>query len=308
MNTSVRRVARRFLPVLALLVSAACADNTFTGPIAPEQPYAMGVGVHGTPAPVIAKLKELGIKWVRLTYYYQTVGDTAWDQMIARDLDTLSANGFSIDLVIHSTPWNDPDGEGIPHAVANLMRAHPGAIDAVELYNEENVGVDYWRPVLPGANDFERGQAYAPRYKAMRDTVQAFIPLLRVPVVTGGTAGDPEQFLRGIKAGGVTPDIVAIHCYGFPPFVQLDQFTKTSRRIFPGVPVWATEVGSEGGRTDPATRALDVAGVFAWMRRYPDVRAFWYVAWGDPSDAILDQNTFQVTPGYSDFVKNGPYR
>jgi hypothetical protein len=178
----------------------------------------------------------------------------------------------------------------------------------VELYNEENVGVDYWRPVLPGANDYERGRAYVPRYQAMRDTIAQLIPLLRVPVVTGGTAGNPTDFLRGIRDAGVTPDIVAIHAYGWPPHVELEGAVHDSRAVFPSVPVWATEVGSEGGRTDSTTLKLDIAGVFAWMRANPDVRVFWYVAWGDQESSVWDQDTFQPRPGNTEIITGGPYR
>lgn len=307
MSRTLRRLAA--LAFVTATVAVACGDNPFTGTVQdPPPPLAFGMGVHGSPAPLIANLKATGVKWIRLTFYYQAVDDTTWQRYIARDLDTLSANGLSIDLVIHSTPWNDPDGVGIPHAVAELIRQHPGAIDAVELYNEENVGVDYWRPVLPGANDYERGRAYAARYQAMRDTIAQLIPLLRVPVVTGGTAGGPSEFLRGIKEAGVTPDIVAVHAYGWPPYNQLDDVVRQARTIFPHVSVWATEVGSEGGRTDTTTLKLDIAGVFAWMRWNPDVRVFWYVAWGDQESSVWDQDTFAPRPGNEQIITGGPYR
>lgn len=307
MSRTLRRLAA--LAFIVATTAVACGDNPFTGTVTePPAPLAFGMGVHGTPAPLIAQLRATGIRWVRLTYYYQTVGDTAWERMLARDLDTLRDNGLSIDLVVHSTPWNDPDGVGIPHAVAELIRQHPGAIDAVELYNEENVGVDYWRPVLPGASDYERGRAYASRYQAMRDTIEALLPLMRMPVVTGGTAGSPREFLRGIREAGVTPDIVAVHAYGWPPYLQLDDVVREAREIFPRVPVWATEVGSEGGRTDPTTLTLDIAGTFTWMRLHPEVRVFWYVAWGDQESSVWDQDTFAPRPGNEQIVTGGPYR
>lgn len=301
---------KRFLAGLvavAAVALVACADTSFV-PDVTTPPLAFSIGVHGSPAPVIANLQQAGFKWIRLTYYYQTLGDTMWTRMLDEQLTQLSAAGLSIDLVVHSTPVNDPNGDGIPHAVADLLRTHPGAIDAVELYNEENIGVDTWRPILPGTSDYERGRAYASRYTAMRDTVRALYPLLQVPVVTGGTAGGPAPFLQGIKDAGVTPDIVAVHAYGFPPHVQLDQVVREARSVFPTTPVWATEVGSEGGRTDSTTFILDVHGVFAWMLTHPDVRVFWYVAWGDEESSVWDQTTFAPRPGTSELLHAGPFR
>lgn len=306
------KLARR-LPALALvaaIAAIACAD-TFTGTATPPAlplPLALGMDVHAAPAPVVSWMQRTGIRWTRVTYYYQTVGDSTWTADLAGELAALHAAGLAVDLVVHSVPWNDPDGVGIPHAVADLLRDHPGEIAAVELYNEENLGLDYWRPVLPGATDSARGMAYAARYRAMHDSIAGLIPLMRVPVVTGGTAGSPRAFLAGIRAAGVTPDIVGIHAYGFPPAAQLDQFTRESRSVFPGVPVWATEVGSEGGRTDSTTLALDLGGVVAWMRDHPDVRAFWYCVWGDSVDGILGQHSFTPRPGTAGLPSAGPFR
>lgn len=288
-----------------MLFASACADNTFSAPVR-SQPLQMGVSVHQLHPAVLKWVKDAGIPWVRVTNYYQSSADPGYVDMFLAQMDTLHSYGLKVSVVFHTAPADDPDGLKLPAYMADMVRR--GKLDAVELYNEENA--PGWRPVLNGSNDFERGQDYAGRYTAAHDAIHGMVPLLM-----GGTATMPEDFLLGMKSKGVTPDIIAFHAYGYPPVSYMDMGTRTAHKVYPGVPVWINEVGSEGGakgdtttnKYDDVTQTLDMQGMLVWLQLHSEVRVFWYVMADDWGYSLLRPD-FTERPAATILRQNGPYR
>ncbi|HYD53124.1 MAG TPA: hypothetical protein VEA99_10865, partial [Gemmatimonadaceae bacterium] len=167
----------------------------------------------------------------------------------------------------------DLSGRGMPAFLASVAAKVPTSV-RLQLHNEQNDPGRTWTPRLRGGSQGEWGEDYARLYARTREALDA--RGLKHSLVVGGLVGDPRPFLRGMRRAGITPPIVACHCYGRPVRVQVAERADQVRDVFPGARVWYTEVGSEVGMRDDAGQARDLAEAVEAAHAARVERLYWY--------------------------------
>lgn len=224
----------------------------------------LGMGVHGFDDTKIQRLKELGIRLVRYTMYWNQIEPTqtprqyspealaAWDETVART----SAAGIALEVVVHAPPpgcsfaSREAGYQRFADFMADMVARYP-SIRYWELFNE----MDGAFTDLFGANDGipmrDRGHLYAEMLKLVYPRIKAANP--QAVVLTGGMT-DTDEFPQGIyEAGGRDFfDIMNIHTYGVPVVWAFVDRGKRVREIMERngdahKPLWNTEFGIDAG-------------------------------------------------------------
>lgn len=248
-------------------------------PVPPPPPPSMkellGVNV-GSVRDELPFLTALGIRHVRLACYLDQLDDprphpqflhrTYREDFIA-DCELLRFAAIDTLIVFHSSP----DLGSMPSRIAGIAASIPW-ITRFQLHNEQNIE-SLFRPELGGGSDqHARGEDYALLYKRTKQLLPNHF------LLAGGLAGNPSAFLEGMAHAGCQPDGLALHCYGYPPYHQMVDHAALAREVYPSTPLYCTEVGSEGGRTDERKIQQDLDGVIHTIRTSPRLfhRTYWF--------------------------------
>ena len=193
--------------------------------------------------------RDAGIRWVRPDFEWVTCepkpGEWDWSvfDKVVRDAEKRGVTIFPIlcyDNPAYGTKACD-DLEHWQEYVRRILRRYRGKFPAVEVWNEQNLGM-FWKN--PNAED------YARLLKATYETVKAESP--EVKVVMGATAGVDFGFIGNVykAVGKGCFDAVGIHPYCWPnsPEGTLDKDIDSLRGMMEGFgdrakPIWITEMG-----------------------------------------------------------------
>ncbi len=225
----------------------------------------LGIGSHGLSQEHINLIKQLGIRLVRVTLYWNRIESgkagqcdaerlKAFDELVAR----AKANGIALLLVVHAPPGELDRYERRAEAYARfscfvgaMVRRYPSVL-YWELFNEMDVAFTK----IFGAQQKDvpmrrRGHLYAEMLKQAYPVIKAANP--KAWVLTGGMS-DFREFPEGIyEAGGrAFFDIMNLHTYGVPvlwSFVERGRILREIMRAHGDVdkPLWNTEFGIDAG-------------------------------------------------------------
>ncbi|MBP5275067.1 MAG: cellulase family glycosylhydrolase [Abditibacteriota bacterium] len=222
------------------------------------------IGVHLPDQKAVDDLKELGIRCVRFTIYWNDVEPEKNKyspealEHYDRIFGVLLKNGMVPAPVIHGNPpFVSFRGRGTAYRdfadFAAMCASRWKECRYWELWNE----MDSDFTDLFGAKDSRipqeaRGRYYAEMLKTAYPAVKKANP--RAIVVMGGVAGSITDFMRGVyKAGGRGYfDIMNIHTYGMPLAWSFVNRGLEAKRVMDAFgdgtkPVWNTEFGTEAG-------------------------------------------------------------
>ena len=222
------------------------------------------IGVHVIDRKAVEDLKELGIRTVRTTLYW----NTAETEKGVYNPDTLEAcdkafglllrNGIMPLVVVHEAPaYASFAQRGAAYrAFADFMRmcvTRWPKIKYWELWNEmDSAFTDLFGAMNPKIPPEARGRYYAEMLKEAYPAIKKANP--GAVVVLGGVAGAVTPFMEGVYKGGGKGyfDVMNIHTYGMPlawSFVNRGIETgQVMERFGDGQkPIWNTEFGTEAG-------------------------------------------------------------
>lgn len=319
------------------------APEPVPAPTVPTAPalsrHNFGATVHDPEAPgVLDWLRRSGITHVRTTFRYGSYVDPrpfndrgeldsagfTERERFWRKIAIFRDRGIKVLVVAHGAPPDDQRGDGLPEQLREMLddswTHSPGTIEAVQIGNEMNPVNSQWlprlgadRPLDIALDEIERGNLYAVLFSrcalALRSTGR---PL---KILSCGTVGDPRPFLTGFLSV-VAPhflDGIAVHGTGYPPAQQFVDHVRWARQIanglgFASLPIYATEVASEGGRSSDETQLTDVDGVLhEYVNLGPSfaARLYWYAAEAGASGEGLIRADGIVRPAgdhYASFV------
>jgi hypothetical protein len=224
----------------------------------------LGIGMHAFTPQQVALLKPLGIRFVRLTLYWNQMepaaeGQYAPDYLKAWDGHVRLAGEQGIEpvAVVHAPPpgldWAHKEQayERFARFMAAMAKRYP-SVRYWELFNEmDGAFTDLFGANEKGLGMLERGKLYARMLKLAYPAIRTANP--SAWVLTGGMT-DFQEFPRGIYEGGGKEyfDILAIHTYGVPVTWSFIDRGKTVREIMRSYgdgdkPLWNTEFGIDGG-------------------------------------------------------------
>jgi len=284
---------RHFLrAVPAIAVAGSCARGELPTEMYGAARFTTQIGLNiGAVDEALRWMPAAPTPHVRLACYWANMLDprpvAAFDgrtvaEEFHRQAELAVAHGLELVVCVHQTPTSDPYGTGYPAFVADLAARLPESV-VLQLGNELNDPVGGWTPRLRGRTQLEWGVSYAALYQATVDALRA--RRLGHRLVAGGLAGDPRDFLRGMRATNVEPGIVAVHCYGWVARAAVDR-ARAVRSVMPRALVWLTELGSEAGCASDARQVADLKETVEALDRLPGLvdRAYWYRLQGDPRE------------------------
>ncbi|MCX6362006.1 MAG: cellulase family glycosylhydrolase [Armatimonadetes bacterium] len=224
----------------------------------------LGIGMHAFTPQQVAVLKPLGIRFVRLTLYWNQMEPGAeaqyapdylksWDDHVR----LAGEQGIELVAVVHAPPpgmdWAHKElaYERFARFMAAMAKRYP-TVRYWELFNEmDGAFTDIFGANEKGVAMVERGKLYARMLKLAYPAIRAANP--NAWVLTGGMT-DFRDFPRGIYEGGGKEyfDILAIHTYGVPVTWSFIDRGRTVREVMRSYgdgdkPLWNTEFGIDGG-------------------------------------------------------------
>jgi polysaccharide biosynthesis protein PslG len=268
----VRAVAVAAMTALAPAAGLATAGAPEEAPVAAVQDRAstVGVGSHKLDDASIARLRDLGLRHVRVTLYWgHWVEDPAYRQVATQDLQRALAAGLTPLVVAHGNPWylgwerRQEAYREYADFMASLVAQFP-QVRYWQLWNEMDQGfTDIFGADIPGHRPlgvphFQRGRYYAESLALAYPAIKAANP--QAVVVAGGIAGPldasrRDNFLEGMYAGNAQYDVLAIHSYGFPLLPAFRERGRQARVIMrrhgDTRPLWNTEFGLESAVVAP---------------------------------------------------------
>lgn len=287
---------RRHAAAVAVRASNAggAATQTFALTIGPQVGFAIPDGEYGGAAQraaIIARLKALGVRWVRTDLRWSVVEATAkgsYDLAAADALvDLARANGIEVLWVVHGTPaWARPSGGAAAGPPADLadwrdfltaMVGHFSGARSVrhwEIWNEPNLN-GFWRGTYTPAQ-------FAAVHNAAYDAIKAADP--GATVISAGLSSVPstdaatppayvgaKDFLAAMYAAGLRTrsDAIGMHPYS-RPFLPGSTLGYTGFEIMrSGIqaqlktanadaakPIWITEFGAPTNVASGAWEAM----------------------------------------------------
>ncbi len=251
----------------------------------------LGLGAHSFSPEQADLIRQLGVRLVRITLYWNQMAKTEqwgqydedylaqWDDIVA----LAEEKGLELLVGVHG----NPPGVGFANRhgsyrrfarfMADIASRYP-QIRFWELWNEMDAGfTDLFgaRTNKPNGDPYsleERGQMYAEMLKLAYPAIKQANP--QAWVLTGGIAYPFSDFPRGIYTGGGRDyfDIMNIHTYGVPIKYS---FVARGLRVYQVMkefgdenrPLWNTEWGIDAGNMVaawgwPHSRGLDDAEYF----------------------------------------------
>jgi len=235
-------------------------DNLYVYDPRPE----LGIGMHGMPDEQIEMVKDLGIRLVRKTMYWNQIDHSTegvsyseealeyWKDLVKR----CDAADIALEVVVHA---NAPgcsfanrveSYERFARFVADMAGRFP-SIRYWELWNEMDGAFTDLFGARDGVPMRERGKMYAEMLKLAYPAIKTANP--QALILTGGMT-DTDEFPRGIYEGGGRDyfDIMNIHTYGVPivwAFVDRGMRVREimQRNGDAAKPLWNTEFGIDAG-------------------------------------------------------------
>lgn len=273
----------------------------------------VGVGTHALDSRSVSQLRDLRVRLVRHTLYWNQVENTPtpgrydpavladWDERVRRAEEA----GLELVVVVHGNPPGLGYGNReeayrrFARFMGDMAERYPG-IRFWELWNEMDQGfTDLFGAGRPEVGMRERGRMYAQMLRLAYPEIKRANPAAWV--LTGGMV-DPVEFPSGIYEGGGGDyfDIMNLHTYGQPvvqSFVGRGEMIDSVMRAHgdEGRPLWNTEFGIDAG-----------AMVTAWgfphaVPGEDDGRVFdgWHLQnWREPLEANRERRIYQKAIGY----------
>ncbi len=270
-------------------------------------------GINIDPANPLGKplpSKLAGLGWVRFVFH---VSSRHWtlDQAFAYYDPIIEAHTHSgtrvLLILLHDTyagdaPWlNNGDWDayirGFAQTAGTIARHYQGVVTAYEIWNEQDQPAA--QQTTP-TSIFIQPKTYASLLLTAAQVVKQADPAAKV--ITGGlVSNDIMGYLaKTFPDGNVPADGIAIHPYGqtppgvtpFPNWSRGSLVTTLGRlmSIYPGVPIWITEIGVPG--VDPANHAV-WSGIANYMNQtfslirnnyFYTVPALIWFGWSDAMD------------------------
>jgi hypothetical protein len=243
------------LPLIlgAALLLSSCVSPSFSTGASRRIPADFFGIIPGGQGPLSREhefLDELGVAWMRTTFYWSDIerrpGEwnfAGYDEYVE---EGKKAGRKLLAILAYDTPWIYGDNkrrrnitpERLPHYlryVEAVVRRYRGKIDAYEIWNEPNWV--FWKGT---SRDFFALS------KAALQKIRELDP--QAKIVAGSFSWVPEKFIRDMfDAGAIAgADAVSFHPYGVNPesaLKQYDRFVKVlSEKGYTG-DIWVTEVG-----------------------------------------------------------------
>ncbi len=304
--------AAKTFTVIAILLGASIAHSTCALSTEKQPQGIVGLQLI-TPGDARAwsDAEDLGVTWIRAEVRwnwiepYQGQFDSSYTEKV---FALASAHPQMRLLVIfnHAPQWAIDDAGRFPeHAAAAatwLMKRHGQRINAIEVFNEQNLpGLYGWPSVWRTPK--ESAQAYAKTLTAVSSTIRELNK--SVFVVTGGLspARDPETYMRWMIRS--TPP-TCFDAIGGHPYGEEGRFQKVQRNAAilleqenaPGKILWFTEYGT----TDNAHRS-DLLASLAKERHAAPITFFFAdqdIGWFSETYGLRTKSG-KAKPGYAAF-------
>ncbi|MCP5052831.1 MAG: cellulase family glycosylhydrolase [bacterium] len=286
--------------IFMLSVSTGYPVNVSTSPY--------GINVHLVDNNVLQKVKDAGIKWIRIDADWSALelsrGTYDWAQM-DRVTDYADANDLSVLAAIAYTPGWANNNQGIKHPAANvadwenfvrtIVNRYKTKVKYWNIWNEPN-SLDFF---AEGKDVFVE-KIFLPAAKVIRDAdPEAFIVGPELAHLTG-TGAEWYFWMKYIfDQAGSYIDIVSHHVYKNEGVYLIYEVLETGETLIPSVqqiieesgqqskPFWITETGwetSSFAESVQADRYLEMLRQRR-TRSYPH-KIFFYEIIDDPSAGI----------------------
>jgi hypothetical protein len=195
--------------------------------------YGIQVDPAGDPTEIIGHLRTLGVKWVKFQLSWEELEPQPgvrnwgeWDRLIL----TYRTAGFDILLSIVKSPdWARPantdlDQEGPPADpgtyavfVGELAQRYKGGVQAIEVWNEQNLSREGGGSPMPPANYVALLSA---AYRSIKTADPSIIVVSGAPTPAGdvpGAAIDDINYLSAMYAAGLknVSDAIGVHPSGY---------------------------------------------------------------------------------------------
>lgn len=248
-------------------------------PIPAQGSAVLGVGTHGLDDTSRQRLLSLGVRAIRTTLYWMDwESSPSYRESISRQIEQAGREGFDLLVVVHGQParFNFGNRDEAFEAYADFMgflAARFPQVGAWQLWNEMDVPAF---TDLFGARGELSAEAGGRLYGEMLE--KAFRAVKRANpralVVTGGLAGPIDSgFAAGLLRSGAPMDALAIHTYGFPVVLAVEQRGPAARALLDRLgrsttELWVTEFGMEEAVIAPgfdrSPNAIDRYHLEAW--------------------------------------------
>ncbi len=200
-----------------------------------QAPFAYGIQVDpsGDPGEIIGHLNALGVTWIKFQLSWDEIEPQKgiynwgeWDRLIRTYHDA----GFKILLSIVKAPdWARPANsnlnlEGPPADpgtyatfVGELSKRYQGGVQAIEVWNEQNLAREGGGSPIPPANYVALLSA---AYQAIKTADPSIIVVSGAPTPAGdvpGAAIDDINYLKAMYAAGLknVADVIGVHPSGY---------------------------------------------------------------------------------------------
>lgn len=220
-----------------------------------DAPVIVGLGAHDLDTASVRLLRAAGVRHVRTTLYWaQWESRPAYRAHVDSAFRRARAAGLALLVVVHQAPLpldafgrRDVAFRAYAAFVAARAAQFPGL--AWELWNEINApGWTHLFGSMDGRPPRDVGAQYAAMLRLAYPAIKQADPT--AVVVTGGTGGDPREFLRGLLARGpadAPADALGVHIYGADLDVEAARTAgivrEVQRETGDARPVWCTEIG-----------------------------------------------------------------
>jgi hypothetical protein len=235
------------------LLAASCVSPSFSTDGSRRIPADFFGIIPGGQGPLSREhefLDELGVAWMRTTFYWSDIERRSGEWDFARYDEYVEegkkAGRKLLAILAYDTYWIYKDNkrqrnitpERLPHYlryVEEVVRRYRGKIDAYEIWNEPNWV--FWKGT--DRDFFELSKAALRKIRELDPQAK---------IVAGSFSWVPKKFIRDMfDAGAIAgADAVSFHPYGVNPessLRQYDRFTKIlSEEGYTGE-IWVTEVG-----------------------------------------------------------------
>jgi hypothetical protein len=248
---------KKFYPIplvfCGVLLLASCRTPAFSTGEArqvPEDFFGIIPGGHGPLTREHEFLDELGVVWMRNTFYWSDIerrpGEWDFSRYDEYVEEGKRAGRKILAILAYDTAWIYEDGkrrrnitaELLPHYlryVETVVRRYQGKIDAYEIWNEPNWV--FWK----GTN-----RDFFELSKAALRKIREVDP--QVKIVAGSFSWVPAGFIRSMFDSGALAgaDVISFHPYGVNPESSLRQYDRLVKVLagkgYTGE-IWVTEVG-----------------------------------------------------------------
>jgi polysaccharide biosynthesis protein PslG len=254
----------------------------------------------------LATMRSIGVRWVRVDAnwsWVQPTGPSSFDwSLIDREVDSMTAAGMHVDLIIDDTPpWarnSDAPGNWGQPASASAFATYarevaeryvPKGVLTYEIWNEPNIQT-FWTPA-------PNPTLYTAMLRDSYSAIKAAEPKATVlsgglaPATDDGTNIAPITFLGDMYADGAKGsfDALGYHAYSAPTlpdtynpgsgWSQMDQTNPSLRSVMTangdaGKQIWITEVGAPSSgpigvgttaQAEEVTQAVQGAQGTSWI-------------------------------------------